>query len=118
LASFISQGARIAQSVYWLDYCLDKRRILVRFLAEAGYLFSKRPDRLWGTPSVVFSVCRRFFSVGRGDKAALGRVDDRSPLSGAELQISVTTPSLPHAIVACSGANLFSLPIIYAEVTI
>jgi len=71
-ALFISQGARIALSVYWLDYGLDKRRNLVRFLAEARYLFSKRPDRLWGPLSVVFSGCRRFFSGVKGDKAALG----------------------------------------------
>jgi hypothetical protein len=82
-------GAGTAKSLQWLRYRLDNPGSEPR----QGRIFylQKRPDRLWGPPSLLFNGYRGSFT---GLKRP-GREAGHSTLSSAKLRIRRTIPLLP-----------------------
>ena len=64
----------------------------------------KRPDRLWGQPSFLFSECVR--GIYQGVKRPK-RDADHAPPSSAEVKNDWSYIStLPYVFMACRGTNL------------
>jgi hypothetical protein len=95
-----------------LGYRLDDRDSSVRFPAGAGkFLFTTRPERLWGPPSLLSNGYQGGLSLG---VKRPGREAHHSPPSSAEVkewvEVYLHSPIRLHGVVLKVQGQLYLLP--------